>query len=291
MKKKLIFLSFILIFLALVLYFIFSQKEDKSVLTLFGNIEIRQVDLSFQVEGKILKLLKEEGDEVKSGELVAILDNRDYLTEYKKSYMESKRAKAISDDAKWQYEHKSPLCSDGTISQLECEGLLNRKNETKASYEVSVALKEEAKNRLDYTKIYSPDEGIITTRIKEPGSVVKVSEAVYTLSKNKPVWIRAYIPENQLGNVRYGMKADILTDSTNPETKQKRKYKGYVGFISPVAEFTPKTVQTQDLRTDLVYRIRVYIYENDKFLRQGMPVTIKIDMKQEDGSKVDNQCS
>lgn len=291
MKKKLIFLSFILIFLALVLYFIFSQKEDKSVLTLFGNIEIRQVDLSFQVEGKILKLLKEEGDEVKSGELVAILDNRDYLTEYKKSYMESKRAKAISDDAKWQYEHKSPLCSDGTISQLECEGLLNRKNETKASYEVSVALKEEAKNRLDYTKIYAPDEGIITTRIKEPGSVVKVSEAVYTLSKNKPVWIRAYIPENQLGNVRYGMKADILTDSTNPETKQKRKYKGYVGFISPVAEFTPKTVQTQDLRTDLVYRIRVYIYENDKFLRQGMPVTIKIDMKQEDGSKVDNQCS
>ena len=87
------------------------------------------------------------------------------------------------------------------------------------------------------------------------------------------------------------MKADILTDSTNPETKQKRKYKGYVGFISPVAEFTPKTVQTQDLRTDLVYRIRVYIYENDKFLRQGMPVTIKIDMKQEDGSKIDNQCS
>ena len=74
------------------------------------------------------------------------------------------------------------------------------------------------------------------------------------------------------------MEAKVLTDSINPGTGKRREYKGWVGYISPVAEFTPKTVQTEDLRTDLVYRIRVYVNDIDPFLRQGMPTTIKIEL-------------
>ncbi len=86
------------------------------------------------------------------------------------------------------------------------------------------------------------------TRIQEPGAVVEPSQPIYTMAKSKPVWVRAYIPETNLANVKYGMEAKVYTDTINPQTGEKREYKGQVGYISPVAEFTPKTVQTEDLR-------------------------------------------
>ena len=73
-------------------------------------------------------------------------------------------------------------------------------------------------------------------------------------------------------------KVQVLTDTIDPNTKKNREYEGQIGYISPVAEFTPKTVQTTDLRTDLVYRIRVYVDNIDEYLRQGMPVTVKINL-------------
>jgi HlyD family secretion protein len=102
------------------------------------------------------------------------------------------------------------------------------------------------------------------------------------VNKSEPVWVRAYVNEKDLGNIAYGMKARILTDSKDPLTGKRREYSGRIGYISPVAEFTPKTVQTQDLRTDLVYRIRVYADEIDGFLRQGMPTTVKINLKEKE---------
>jgi len=71
----------------------------------------------------------------------------------------------------------------------------------------------------------------------------------------------------------------VLTDAVDPKTNKIRTYEGQIGYISPVAEFTPKTVQSTDQRANLVYRIRVYINNVDEFLRQGMPTTIKIDLK------------
>jgi len=111
----------------------------------------------------------------------------------------------------------------------------------------------------------------VLTRIKEPGSTVKMADPVYTFSVISPVWVRAYVNEPQLGLVTFGMEAEIFTD-----TKSGKTYKGKVGFISPVAEFTPKTVQTLDLRTDLVYRLRIYVDDPDELLKQGMPVTVKL---------------
>ena len=87
----------------------------------------------------------------------------------------------------------------------------------------------------------------------------------------KPLWVRTYIDEKNLGKIKYGQKALIYTDS-----RPKDPYMGHIGFISPVAEFTPKTVETTELRVDLVYRIRVIIDNSDLYLRQGMPVTVKI---------------
>jgi HlyD family secretion protein len=92
-----------------------------------------------------------------------------------------------------------------------------------------------------------------------------------------PVWIRTYVTERDLGRIRLGMPADIYTDS-----RPNKPYHGQIGFISPVAEFTPKNVETTNLRTDLVYRLRVIVSDRDYGLQQGMPVTVKLKLKSKD---------
>lgn len=278
MKKRAIVAILILLIIAAAVYLLTKKKPNPDELTLYGNIEIRQVDLSFQVPGQISLMLKEEGDSVKKGELVALLDDKDYKSNLEKAAADVLKTSALSKDASSKYARQAPLWADSTVSKQECDTLLNTKNKTKADYDAAVAQKTFAKNQLDYTKIYAPDDGTITVRVQEPGATVNKGQVVYTIAKTKPVWIRAYVNESDLGNIKYGMKARVLTDSKDPKTGQNREYEGRIGYISPVAEFTPKTVESTDLRTDLVYRIRVYVDEIDDFLRQGMPTTIKINL-------------
>lgn len=277
MKRKLIAILLILI-IAGGIFFLTREKKNFDELTLYGNIEIRQVDLSFQVAGQIEQMLKEEGDKVEKGELIATLDSKDYSANLAKANAEVERTLALKNDAEAKFNRQAPLTVDNTLSKQDYDTLLNTKDKAKADYNIALASLEYAQNQLDYTKIYAPDEGTITVRVQEPGATVNKGQIVYTISKTKPVWIRAYVNETDLGNIKYGQKAKVYTDTIDPKTKEKRVYEGYVGYISPVAEFTPKTVQSTDLRTDLVYRIRVYIDDIDDYLRQGMPTTIKIDL-------------
>ena len=285
MKKKIIALVLIILIAVLIAGgYIFNKNKDVSAteLTLYGNIEIRQVDLSFQVPGLVSKLLKEEGDTVKKGELIAVMDESDYNANFKKATAEVDRAIATQKDATDKYNRYAPLGIDDTVSKQEVESLYNAQNKANADYKAAVANKDYLNNQLKYTKLYAPEDGTIMVRVVEPGSNVQKGQPVYTMAKTNPVWVRAYVNEKELGNIKYGQKVNVYTDTVNPQTGEKREYKGQIGYISPVAEFTPKTVQSTDIRTDLVYRIRVYIDDTDEFLRQGMPVTIKVDLTSED---------
>jgi len=280
MKKKIIALVLIILIAGLCIFFYKANKKDTSnELTLFGNIEIRQVDLSFQVSGLVSKLLKEEGDTVKKGELVAVMDESDYNANFKKAEAEVDRTLANQKDAVDKYNRYAPLGIDDTVSKQEVESLYNAQNKANADYKAAVANKDYLSNQLKYTKLYAPEDGIIMVRVIEPGSNVQKGQPVYTMAKTNPVWVRAYVNEKDLGNIKYGQEVNVYTDTVNPQTGKKREYKGQIGYISPVAEFTPKTVQSTDTRTDLVYRIRVYINDIDEYLRQGMPVTIKVKLK------------
>lgn len=230
-------------------------------------------------------MLVEEGDYVHKNQLLGYLDDTTYRATYEKSLSDIEMYRALSTNATQQYQRNIPLCADGTTSKVECERLFNTKNSTKASFESAIATSKSAKKNLADTRVYAPDDGVIMTRVQEPGAVVEPSSPIYTMAKSKPIWVRAYIPESDLGNIKYGMKAKVLTDTINPSTDKHREYTGWVGYISPVAEFTPKTVETTDLRTDLVYRIRVYVYEVDEYLRQGMPVTVKFDLLNNENRK------
>lgn len=286
MKKKIIALVLIILIAGLCIFFYKANKKDTSnELTLYGNIEIRQVDLSFQVSGLVSKLLKEEGDTAKKGELVAVMDESDYNANFKKAEAEVDRTLANQKDAVDKYNRYAPLGIDDTVSKQEVESLYNAQNKANADYKAAVANKDYLSNQLKYTKLYAPEDGIIMVRVIEPGSNVQKGQPVYTMAKTNPVWVRAYVNEKDLGNIKYGQEVNVYTDTVNPQTGKKREYKGQIGYISPVAEFTPKTVQSTDTRTDLVYRIRVYINDIDEYLRQGMPVTIKVDLTSKDNQE------
>jgi HlyD family secretion protein len=128
-----------------------------------------------------------------------------------------------------------------------------------------------ARLALKDANLIAPSDGIILTRAIEKGAMVQVGTPAFSLSLTKPVWAIAYVSEPMLGRYAPNTKVTLWTDS-----RPDQPYHGVVGFLSPTAEFTPKSVETPDLRTSLVYRLRVVVEDADERLRQGMPVTVKL---------------
>ncbi len=127
----------------------------------------------------------------------------------------------------------------------------------------------ELRNNLMDAELKSPAASVVRRRLMEPGDMASPQRPVFSLAVITPKWIRAYLAETELGLVRPGMPAKVYTDS-----RPDQAIDGTVGFISPVAEFTPKTVQTTELRTSLVYEIRVYVEDPQDIIRLGMPATV-----------------
>lgn len=278
--RRLIVFTIVLILLIGVtigLYYYLRPRKEKGVIVLFGNVDVRQVDMGFRVSSRVIEMPFEEGDEVKPGDLVSRVDPQPYFDQVAqaKANLDSVRQTLIYAEEVYQRRHKLFGLKDGSISREDYEQSLSNRNAQVANLAAAEAALEAAEVNLRETEIFAPTEGWILTRVREPGTVVNVGEPVYTLSVASPVWIRAFISEPDLGLVYPGMPAEVYTD-----TKGGPVYRATVGFISPVAEFTPKTVETTQLRTDLVYRLRIYADNPDRALRQGMPVTVKLRTKQ-----------
>jgi len=302
-------------------------QSPSDEIVLYGNVDIREADLAFNVAGRIETMLVEEGDEVRKGELLATLEPALYQGEVDAADAQVAAQKAVLDRllagsrqdeikrardnvraleaqlelAQAMLKRTRQLVTDSYAPMQKLDEdqarVSNLEAQLKASgAELSLAIegpraeditaaraqlrareaeKALAQQRLDYTKLFAKEDGVIRTRIAEPGAVVMSNSPVYTLALRDPVWVRTYISETDLGRIRPGMKAQVLTDS-----EPGKVHEGWVGFISPVAEFTPKTVETPELRTSLVYQLRVYVKDPDDSLRQGMPVTIRLETRQ-----------
>lgn len=302
-----------------------AEEEHSGTLTLYGNVDIRQVDLAFRVSGRIESMSFEEGDRVAAGELMATLNGEPYADqvslqrakvegaqaalakfktgsrpqEIEQARARVREAEAAFANAQRRYERLRALAATGAVAEQDFEDALAARDQARANLEsareaLQLALEgfrneevlqaraelsaaeaglDAALTSLADTELYSPSDGTILTRAAEPGAVVSAGRTVYVLSLDEPVWVRVYVPEPWLGRVRPGMPAQVLTDTPNGGP-----HAGRVGFISPVAEFTPKTVQTPELRTDLVYRVRIVVDDPGRTLRQGMPVTVKLDV-------------
>ena len=290
MNKKIVaILSLVLVVIVSTIAYkhYFSTKADTNHLKLYGNVEIRQAYLGFKVAGRIAKLNYMEGDYVKKGDLLAKLETISYDAEQKKAVADIARLEANKSNAIANYNRRYSLYNQGAISLEQLEAYKREVDTTTATLDAALQLAVIAVESLNDTNIYAPDNGYITVRSQEEGSIVGAGTVVYTLALDAPVWVRAYVDEAMLGNITYGTKATIITDTVNPVNGKKYTYDGHIGYISPVAEFTPKTVQTENQRTDLVYRIRIYVDKKDDFLRQGMPVTaiVNTDRVTKDGKK------
>ena len=127
---------------------------------------------------------------------------------------------------------------------------------------------------LDNLTIRAPFAGVVTARHREPGEIVAAGSPAVTILNRDDRWVRIYIPENRIGLVRIGQPATITSD-----TYRDRTYAGEVVFIASEAEFTPKSVQTQEERVKLVYAVKVRITgDPDRDLKPGIPADVRLDL-------------
>jgi len=249
------------------------QAVDK--LTLYGNVDIREVKLAFKSSGQIATMHVQEGALVKQGELLATLDNTRYADALAqaKATLEAARVTCENDEA--NYRRLDALVATNSASIKERDDAKAKFEAARATCEAATAAMALAQREFDDTRLYAPSDGVVENRSLQPGDMASPSTPVFTIALQSPLWVRTYVPEREVGRVRLGLSATISTDSYPGSV-----YQGWIGFISPTAEFTPKTVETPELRTALVYQMRVYVCDARGELRLGMPATVQIDLSQ-----------
>jgi HlyD family secretion protein len=308
-------------------FYLRGRKPQNSSLSVYGNVDIRQIQLAFHDTGRIQRLLVDEGDQVKEGQLVAEMDPTRYQAardraagevaaqrevlarllagsrpeEIAAARARVKAVEATLKDAGETHRRAQVLARTQYVSQQKLDDAEAALKATRANldaeqqgltlaikgprqedidaaraqlqaYEATLAL---AERELADTKLVAPESGVIQARILEPGAMAFPQTPVFTLALTNPVWVRAYVPEPELGKIAPGMRAQVSTDSFPGKV-----YEGWIGFISPTAEFTPKQVETTELRGKLVYRTRIYVCNPAHELRLGMPATVSIPLQQ-----------
>ena len=324
MNKKLAVLIVVAVAAAVSVYTFWPERGAEQT-KLFGNVDIRQVSLSFTQSERVTAVNVEEGDVVKAGQIIARLDDTVANLELAQANaqiaaqealvaklqagsrpQEIAQAKAVvaqqqanvniasarlkrlqSVDSKTQGKGVSQQDIDEAGDQVAAL------QATLAQGKASLALVEEGPRKEDIdqaraqlqvltsqqallaeqvsrTVLLAPSDGEVRARLMEPGDLATPQRPVITLALTSPKWIRVYINETQLATTRVGEAVDVHVDGLN------KTIKGTISFISSVAEFTPKNVQTEDLRTSLVYEVRVRVDDADNTLKLGMPATVML---------------
>ena len=163
------------------------------------------------------------------------------------------------------------MAPDPELALHYAREMFGRRNESTRLWVVRRADIAVLEHQLSEAQLKAPVNAIVRARLMEPGDMAAPQRPVYTLAIANPKWVRAYVAEADLGRIRPGMPATLTIDS-----QPGQPLSGKVGYISSVAEFTPKTVQTEELRTALVYEVRVLADDKADRLRMGMPATVRI---------------
>ena len=308
-----------------VLYLVLRRSAGGKVLTLYGDVDIREAQPAFYDTGPVTQLLVSEGARVRKGELIARIDDSRYVAALAQARQQADNLQAaltrllhgsrpdeiardkatmagleaVYENARIAYTRTVSLLPHGVVSTQDRDDAQATVRTARDNYEAArrtyvlavkgpraediiaarhaymaaVAAAAYAQQELLDTKLYAPVDGVIENRILEPGDMASPATPVYTIALTNPLWVRAYVPETDLGRIRLGMPATVSTDSF-----PGRVYHGWIGYLSPTAEFTPKNIETPQLRTSLVYQLRVYVCDARDELRLGMPATVHIDL-------------
>ncbi len=308
-----------------------DSTAEAQVLTLYGDVDIREVQPAFNDSGHVTELLVQEGAVVQKGALIATLDDtrtaaalaeaeaemrnrqavlaaliagsRPQQIQQAKATMEAARVTYLNAGVTYKRVARLAVTSAATIQQRDDDKAIydaarqqyEAANQAyllavegprqediaaaRASLQAAEAAVALAQREYHDTRLYAPSDGVVEDRILEPGDMASPATPVFTIALPSPLWVRAYVPEGDLGRIRLGMAATVTTDSY-----PGRDYHGWIGYLSPTAEFTPKTVETPELRTALVYQLRVYVCDARGELRLGMPATVHIDLARASGT-------
>ena len=324
MKKKIIPVAILALAAVGLAWWLTHRHSASDEIVLYGNVDLREVDLAFNDSERIARVLVQEGDRVRKGQALALLDTSRITPQLDQAEAQAQAQGAVLQrlrhgsrpqeiaqaranlalaqaDARQARDNylrvKNVFQSSGgrAVSRqdldnsqaqwdvAEAKVAVNRKalelavigprqedieqaQAMLAADEASVAL---LKQELADATLKAPLDAVVRSRIAEPGDMASPQKTAFTLAITDPKWVRAYVTESDLGRVHPGMAASVQVDSF-----PRRRFRGWVGFISPVAEFTPKTVETPDLRSSLVYEVRVFVKDPDDELRLGMPATV-----------------
>ncbi|WP_295455341.1 efflux RND transporter periplasmic adaptor subunit [uncultured Thiodictyon sp.] len=270
-------------------------------LTLYGNIDVRLVNLAFEVSGRIAELPVAEGARVAPAQVLGRLDDQRLVQarDLARAQVDAQRAELGKRIAGIRPQELAKLRADLAAARAEsvnaahraerAQEMLKRKLGSPQDAEDATAFAKaaaaaqlaglesalaSAQVNLDYATLVAPVGGIVQNRFLEVGDMASSDRPVYTIAITEPLWARLYLAEPDLGWVKPGQPARVMSDSF-----PGKSYPGWVGYIAPSAEFTPKQVQTTELRADLVYQARVYVCNPAGELRQGMPVTVVLDLR------------
>ncbi|HEU4624824.1 MAG TPA: efflux RND transporter periplasmic adaptor subunit [Steroidobacteraceae bacterium] len=307
-------------------YYYWRQRaahDPFAAFTMWGNVDVHQVELAFRVGGRVAKLEVEEGAHVVAGQTIAQLDEVPFQQDVAAATAEVAMAQAQFDKATRGFRREEIAQAAAAVREREADvtnarvtlerleglypqGAITRQQKddaearARASEAALAAAREQlalvtrgsriediqtqeanlaaAKAHLDRARtaladatLVAPSDGTVAVRAREVGAIVQPGQTIYTVALTDPVWIRAYVPQPRLGRIKPGMPVKIEIDSM-----PGKQYDGTVGFISPEAEFTPKSVQTEQVRDDLVFRLRIIAKDTDNVFRQGMPVTVQV---------------
>ena len=301
--------------------FFHVRQTGNEPLVLYGNVDIRQVSLTFNSNERIETMNAEEGDRVQKGEVLGTLNTKKLHLDVTRSQAQVaqqeatvwklhngsrpeeimqteaavRSAKADAHNAQSHYDRMQTLYANDAVSKQDFDNaeaaykaasaalqnakaahhlaVIGPRSEDIAAAEAQLqSLQEDlkiAEYHLSQATLIAPQDGIIRSRLLEPGDMASPSKPAYILSLDTPKWIRAYVPEDRLGELYEGKQAIVTIDSY-----PNAPLSGQVGYISDTSEFTPKSVQTTELRTSLVYEVRIYVQDPDNVLRLGMPATV-----------------
>lgn len=326
MNRKIVIGILVAVVIAAAAYLAMSGDDD-GALVMYGNVDIRQIELPFAESERIAEVLVKEGDTVRAGQVLARLDtarlrprvqqaeaqvaaqqqlllllkngtrpeevaqaraalaaaqaeavNARSVFERTKSISESSGGRAVSQqdlDTALAALRMSEARVESQRKALALALAAPRAEEiaqAEAQLNVAQAQLELLQRQLQDAELIAPTDAVVRNRLMEPGEFATPQRPVFSLAVTSPKWVRAYAAESMLGHLDIGMPARVVIDSF-PDGPLE----GSIGFISSVAEFTPKTVQTEDLRTSLVYEVRVFVDDPENRLRLGMPATVRID--------------
>ena len=175
-------------------------------------------------------------------------------------------AKATTDAAKARQD-AAQQALDLAIAGPRPEDIAQAEAQLKAAEAQLDLLRQQLKD----ADLVAPIGGIIRSRLMEPGEMATAQRPVFSIAIVEPKWVRAYVEEPDLSKIKPGMAATVTVDGL-----AGTRFDGQIGFISPVAEFTPRSIQTAELRTSLVYEVRIIVSDPQNVLRLGMPATVEI---------------